>query len=96
MKAVLDIVMIVLDLFIWVIIIQAVMSWLISFNVLNQRNSFVSTIWRTLLAVTEPIVGPVRRIMPRFGALDLSPMVVVLGVILVQRVIAYYVYPNVF
>lgn len=95
MKAVLDVVLIVLDLFIWVLVIQAVMSWLIAFNVVNQRNSFVHTVGRVLYSITEPVVAPVRRVMPRMGALDLSPMVVILGVILLQRVIVYYVYPNV-
>ncbi|MEM6412268.1 MAG: YggT family protein [Pseudomonadota bacterium] len=95
MRAILDIVMIVIDLAIWVIIIQAILSWLIAFNVLNTQNQFVNQIWRMLQQLTEPVVGPVRRRLPMNSGLDLSPLVVILGLYFLQRVIVYYVYPNV-
>lgn len=95
MRAVLDIVFIVLDIYIWILVIQAVMSWLLVFGVINARNQFVATVWQFLRAVTEPFLKPIRRILPAFNGLDLSPMVLVLLVILIQRVIIYYVYPNV-
>jgi YggT family protein len=93
MRAVLDVVLLVLDLYIWVLIIQAVASWLLAFNVINARNQLVATIWRTLNALTEPVLKPLRRVIPSVGGLDLSPMVLILGVILLQRLIIYYVYP---
>jgi YggT family protein len=62
----------------WIIIIQAVMSWLIAFNVINTHNSFVRQVWTMLDRVTEPIYRPIRRVMPDFGALDLSPIVVLI------------------
>lgn len=62
----------------WVIVIQAVMSWLLAFNVINTYNDTVRTIWQTLRKLTDPIYNPIRRIMPDFGPLDLSPMVVLL------------------
>jgi len=62
----------------WVIIIQAIMSWLIVFNVINTYNDVVRSIWQTLEAITKPIYRPIRRIMPDFGALDLSPLVTLL------------------
>lgn len=95
MRAVLDIVYIVLDIFIWLLIIQAVLSWLLVFNVINARNQFVATIWGFLRQITEPLLKPIRRIIPTFNGLDLSPLILVLLVILIQRVIIYYVYPNV-
>lgn len=95
MRAVLDIVMIVLDLFIWVLIIQAVLSWLLAFNVVNYRNPVVGAIWRFTNALTEPLVKPIRRIIKPFNGLDLSYLILMLAVFLIQRVIIYYVYPNV-
>ena len=62
----------------YVIIIQAILSWLISFNVINTHNDTVRAIWTTLDRITEPFYRPIRRIMPDFGALDLSPLVVLL------------------
>lgn len=95
MRAVLDIVYIVLDIFIWLLVIQAILSWLLVFNVINARNQFVSTVWGFLRQITEPLLKPIRRIIPTFNGLDLSPLVLVLLIILIQRVILYYVYPNV-
>jgi YggT family protein len=62
----------------WIIIAHAIMSWLIGFNVINTYNEFVRTIWTALERITRPLYDPVRRIMPDFGALDLSPLVVLL------------------
>ncbi|MET0546509.1 MAG: YggT family protein [Caulobacterales bacterium] len=95
MRAVLDIVLIVLDAFIWLLIIQAVLSWLLAFNVVNSSNQVVSTIWRFCNALTEPLLRPIRRVVPALSGVDLSSLVLILGVILVQRVIIYYVYPAV-
>ena len=96
MRAVLDIVLIVLDLLIWVLIIQAILSWLLAFNVVNSRNQFVSTIWSIAERITDPLLRPIRRILPPFSGIDLSSLVLILLIILTQRVIQYYVYPNVF
>ncbi len=71
----------------WVIIIQAVMSWLIAFNVINTHNDFVRNVWQTLDRLTEPLYRPIRRIMPDFGALDLSPIVVLIGITILDIVL---------
>ena len=71
----------------WLIIIQAVLSWLIAFNVINTRNDIVAGIWLTLDKMTEPLYRPIRKIMPDFGALDLTPMVALIIVIILQQVI---------
>ena len=76
----------------WIIIIQAVLSWLIAFNVINTQNDLVRNIWMTLDRMTEPLYRPIRRIMPDFGALDLTPMVVLILIVILQRVIL----PNIF
>jgi YggT family protein len=61
------------------IIVQAIMSWLITFNVINTHNDFVRSLWNGLDKVTEPVYRPIRKILPDFGALDLSPLIVLLA-----------------
>jgi YggT family protein len=63
----------------YVIVGQAILSWLIAFNVINTHNEFVRSIWQGLDKITEPLYRPIRKIMPDFGALDLSPLVVLLA-----------------
>jgi YggT family protein len=91
MNTVIQIALYLLTLVWWVIIIQAVMSWLIAFNVINTHNDFVRQVWTTLDRLTEPLYRPIRRIMPDFGALDLSPIVVlvilgILNILLVNQI----------
>ncbi|RZM08604.1 MAG: YggT family protein [Sphingomonas sp.] len=62
----------------WIIIVQAILSWLIAFNVINTGNDLVRSVWTALQRMTEPLYRPIRRILPDFGALDLSPLVVLL------------------
>jgi YggT family protein len=95
MRAVLDIVIIVLDLYVWLLIASAILSWLIAFNVVNTRNQFVSAVAEFLYRITEPLLAPIRRVLPSMGGLDLSPIVLILIIMFIQRVIAYYIYPNV-
>jgi YggT family protein len=95
MRAVLDIVLIVLDLYVWLLIASAILSWLIAFNVVNTRNQFVSAIAEFLYRITEPVLGPIRRALPSLGGLDISPIVLILIIMFLQRVITYYIYPNV-
>jgi len=96
MRAVLDIVLIILQLYWWILLIMVIMSWLISFNVINTRNQFVAAVWRVLNQLTEPLLRPIRRMMPNFSGLDISPLILFLLILLVERLIVYYVYPNVF
>lgn len=76
----------------WAIIVQAVLSWLIAFNVINTSNEFVRQVWQALNRVLEPLYRPIRRILPDFGALDLAPLVVLLLLIAVQSIVL----PNLF
>jgi YggT family protein len=96
MKAILDVLLVILNVASWIIIIQAVLSWLITFRVLDLRNDIVAQIWGGLQRMTEPLYRPIRRMLPEMSGLDLTPMVVLLLIFLLQRTIAYYVYPNVF
>ena len=96
MRAVLDIVLIILDLYVWLLIASAILSWLIAFNVVNTRNQFVAAIAEFLFRITEPVLGPIRRTLPSFGGLDISPIVLILIIMFLQRVITYYMIPYVF
>lgn len=78
---------ILLDVAWWIIIIQAILSWLVAFNVINTTNDFVRTVLMALQRMTEPLYRPIRRIMPDLGALDLSPMVVLLIIIILRSAI---------
>ena len=69
----------IIDLYVWVIIISAVLSWLVAFDVVNMRNRFVYLVGNTLNRLTEPVYRPVRRFLPDMGGLDLSPLIVILG-----------------
>jgi YggT family protein len=96
MRAVLDVVLFVLDLYWWIVIGAALFSWLYAFNVVNPRNQVVSAIGQFLYAVTEPIFRWIRRFIPAFGGIDISPIVVLLLIYLLRRVIILYIYPSVF
>ncbi len=67
-----------------VIIAMVVMSWLIGFNVINRHNQVVDMIWRTLLALTEPVLRPIRNMLPAMGGLDLSPLILLLAIFFLQ------------
>ncbi len=92
MKALLDVFLVVLQLATYLILAQAVMSWLVAFNVLPIQNPTVRTIWDALERITEPVYRPIRKILPAMGGLDLTPMAVLLGIFFLQRVIARYAY----
>jgi YggT family protein len=74
----------------WIIIIQAILSWLVAFNVINTYNDFVRQVLFALNKITEPIYRPIRRILPDFGALDLSPLVALLLISIFTRVVIPY------
>jgi YggT family protein len=95
MRAVLDIILILLQLYWWVLLIMIIMSWLISFNVINTRNQFVEAVWRVVNQLTDPVLRPLRRILPNFSGLDLSPLVAFLVFFFLQSIIGYYIYPAV-
>ena len=75
----------ILALYSFVVVAMVIMSWLIGFNVINRGNQFVDMVWRTLLALTEPVLGPIRRFMPNLGGLDLSPLVLFFAIIFLRN-----------
>ena len=93
MRALLDVDLLALDLYTYVIIGVAVLSWLLAFNVINIHNDFVRSVWNGLNALTEPLLRPIRRWLPAMGGLDISPIVLLLAIYFLQRLIAYNLYP---
>jgi len=65
----------VLEIYKWILIAAVIVSWLTAFNVINVHNNFVRSLLRVLLALTEPVLAPIRRVLPAMGGLDLSPIV---------------------
>ena len=96
MRAILDVILIALNLYIWLLIAAAIMSWLLAFNVVNSRNQFVASVGDFLYRITEPVLRPIRERLPNLGGLDISPIILILIITLIERVISYYIYPNVF
>ena len=88
MIALLQTLSMILTLLWWIFLIMIIMSWLISFNVINTRNQFVANVWRVLNQITEPILKPIRRIIPPIGGLDLSPLIVFVVIFFLQNWIA--------
>ncbi len=83
----LQIVQLLLTVFTFVIVAQAILSWLIVFNVINTYNEFVRSMWNGLKMVTEPVYRPIRRILPDFGALDISPLIVLLVLYILNNIV---------
>lgn len=87
-----EIISYLINIIVIVVIVQFVMSLLISFNVINLHNDFVAAIWRAVNAILEPVLAPIRRIMPNTGAVDLSPMVLIIGLTVIQIVLKNLAY----
>lgn len=79
MHSILSLISLLIDIYVWILIAGAVMSWLIAFNVINQYNDFVRQVFYFIDRVTEPALAPIRRIIPPMGGLDLSPMILIIA-----------------
>ncbi len=79
----------VLEIYKWIVIAAVIVSWLTAFNVINQHNNFVRTLLRILIALTEPVFRPIRKVIPAVGGLDLSPIVVFVIIWFLQYTITW-------
>jgi YggT family protein len=77
----------VIDLYIWVVIASAILSWLIAFNVVNTSNRFVYSVAETLYRLTEPALRPIRSIIPNLGGIDISPVILILFLLFLRDVV---------
>lgn len=96
MRAILNVVMVVLQMYVWLLILAAVLSWLLAFNVVNPRNQAVSMVGEFLFRITEPVLRPIRNLLPSMGGIDISPVILILIIFLIQNVITLYIYPYVY
>ncbi len=88
MNAIFDLILALLGFYRLVLIVTIIMSWLFTFGVINQYNNIVSTIWQICTALTEPVLRPIRNVLPSMGGLDLSPLVVFFGILFLESFIA--------
>ena len=93
MTAVLFLIDQVINIYIWMLIIWAIMSWLVAFNVINTSNRLVYTIGDFLNRITEPALRPIRRIVPNLGGIDISPMILILLLIFLRNLLQYDIAP---
>lgn len=79
----------IIDLFIWVVIASAILSWLIAFNVVNTSNRFVYSVADMLYRITEPALRPIRSILPNLGGIDISPVILILLLLFIRDVVLF-------
>jgi YggT family protein len=83
----------VVEIYIWLLIAQAILSWLLAFGVVNRYNRGVSVIGDFLYRITEPALRPIRSFLPNFGGVDISPIVLILLLIFAEKMIFFYLGP---
>jgi YggT family protein len=80
-------IVLVIDLYIWVVIAGAILSWLIAFNVVNTQNRFVYSVADTLYRITDPALRPIRSVLPNLGGIDISPVILILFLLFIRDVV---------
>jgi YggT family protein len=86
--AVVNLLFTIIDLYWWVVIGMAIMSWLIAFDVVNTRSQVVYSLWNALNALTEPVLRPIRNLLPSLGGLDISPIILLLALQFLRNLLA--------
>jgi YggT family protein len=82
----------VIDIYFYILIINIILSWLIAFNVVNMQNRLVVTILYATNRLTDPLLNPVRRVLPNLGGIDISPIILVLCLLFIQDYIRFNLY----
>ena len=80
----------VIELFIWLLIIQAILSWLVAFGIVNTQSNFVNMVGNFLYKITEPLLKPIRRLLPEFGGVDVSPVILIILLIFFRNLLFEY------
>lgn len=83
----------VLNLYVWIVIVSAVMSWLVAFNVINTTNKFVNQVGYVLHRLTEPALRYIRAVVPQMGGVDLSPIALIFGIWFLRLLMREYLWP---
>jgi len=79
-----------IEIFIWFLIAQAILSWLVAFNIVNTNNNIVGLIGNFLFKITEPLLRPIRRFLPDFGGIDISPVILIILLIFFRNLLFEY------
>ena len=82
--AIVEVIYLILDFYVWALIVSAVLSWLVAFNIINTSNRFVHTVGDFLYRITEPLLRPIRRVVPPVNGLDLAPLVLIFAIMFLQ------------
>ena len=96
MKSIFLLVDSVVNIYIWLIIINAILSWLVAFNVLNTQNRFVFAVLNATHQLTDPVLNKIRRFIPNLGSIDISPVVLILLLIFIRNLFFELLVPNLF
>ena len=86
----------VISIYLWIIIINALLSWLVAFNILNTQNRFVFSVLDTTYKLTDPILNKIRRFVPTFGSIDISPVILILALMFLRNLIFEIFAPSLF
>ena len=86
----------IIAIYIWIVIINAILSWLVAFNILNTQNRFVFSVLDTTYKLTDPILNKIRRFLPTFGSIDLSPVVLILFLMFIRNLVFEIFAPGLF
>jgi YggT family protein len=93
MNPIIYLVELVIEILTWIVIAGAIMSWLVAFGVVNLRNQFIRLVVDMLYRLTEPMLRPIRRILPNLGGVDISPVVLLVALAVLREALRYYVWP---
>ena len=96
MKSIFLLVDSIINIYIWLIIINAVLSWLVAFNILNTQNRFVFAVLNATHQLTDPVLNKIRRYIPNLGSIDISPVVLILLLIFIRNLFFELLAPNLF
>ena len=86
----------IITIYLWIIIINAILSWLVAFNILNTQNRFVFSVLDTTYKLTDPALNKIRRFIPTFGSIDISPVILILLLMFLRNLIFEVFAPNLF
>ena len=86
----------IITIYLWIIIINAILSWLVAFNILNTQNRFVFSVLDTTYKLTDPILNKIRRFVPSFGSIDISPIILILALMFLRNLVFEIFAPSLF
>ncbi len=92
MQSFLGLVDIILELYVWLLVVWVIISWLVTFDVINTHNRFVYLVTDFLYRITEPVLRPIRRVVPNLGGMDISPVILILGIWFTRSLMREYLW----